>query len=113
MSGKNFMSRKMLVKKIRSKRFLVQKNLGPKKLKFGQKGVSNSWDTPDMDKCRQDKYCLDKCHLDSWHLLKDGPRSLPLKFGLNWVSNSWDKLPSSGQALTFLALIRSLYTFID
>ena len=20
----------------------------------------------DMDKCRQDKYCLDKCHSDSW-----------------------------------------------
>ena len=38
-------------------------------IKFGQNQVSNSWDTPDMDKCRQDKYCLDKCHPDIWSLL--------------------------------------------
>ena len=30
--------------------------------------VSNSWDIPDMDKCRQDKCCLNKCHHDSWNL---------------------------------------------
>ena len=39
-------------------------------LKFGQNWVSNSWDIPNVDKCRQDKCCLDKCHCDSWHLLK-------------------------------------------
>ena len=39
-------------------------------LKFSQNRVSNSWDTPDMCNCHQnkcclDKYCLDKCHRDS------------------------------------------------
>ena len=37
----------------------------PSPLKFGQNGISKSWDIPDMDKCRQDKCCLDKCHSDS------------------------------------------------
>ena len=32
-------------------------------LKFGQNWFSNSWDIADMDICRHDKYCLDKCHL--------------------------------------------------
>ena len=36
--------------------------------KFGQDQVSNSWYIPDMDKCRQDKCCLDNCHRDSWNL---------------------------------------------
>ena len=33
-------------------------------LKFDQNRVSNSSDTPNMDKSRQDKCCLDKCHRD-------------------------------------------------
>ena len=39
-------------------------------LKFGQNWFSYSWDITHMDKCHQAKYCLDKCHHDSWHLLK-------------------------------------------
>ena len=34
-------------------------------LKFGQNHVSNSWYLPDIDKCCQDKFWLDKCHSDS------------------------------------------------
>ena len=34
-------------------------------LKFGWNCVSISWDIPDMDKCRQDKYYLNKCHRNS------------------------------------------------
>ena len=34
-------------------------------LKFGQNRVRNRGDIPDMDKCRQDKCCLDKSHCDS------------------------------------------------
>ena len=34
-------------------------------LKFDQNWVSNIWDDPEMDICRQDKCCLDKWHLDS------------------------------------------------
>ena len=58
---------------------------GPIKLtlKFGQDWVSNSWDIPNMDKCRQVKCCLDKCQLDTL-------RKLPLKFHQNRVRNSWD-----------------------
>ena len=42
-------------------------------LKFSPNCVSNSWDIPDMykynqNKCCMDKYCLDKCHCDSWNL---------------------------------------------
>ena len=38
---------------------------GPRNLslKFGKNRVSNSWDIPDMDKCRQDKCCP-----DSWDI---------------------------------------------
>ena len=49
---------------------------GPKilSLKFGQNRINNSWAIPYVDKCRQDKYCLDKCQIDSWltseHLCK-------------------------------------------
>ena len=45
---------------------------GPRNLllKFGQNQVSNSWDIPDMDKCRQDKSYLDKCRHDSWNPFK-------------------------------------------
>ena len=39
-------------------------------LKFGQIQVSNSWDIPDMDKCCQYKYYLDKCRYDSWNQFK-------------------------------------------
>ena len=42
-------------------------------LKSRQNWVSNSGDILDIDKCRQDKGCLYKCHLDSWHLLKMEP----------------------------------------
>ena len=38
-------------------------------LKFGQNWVSNSWDIPNIDKCRLDKCCRDKCHRDSWDVL--------------------------------------------
>ena len=31
-----------------------------------------------MDKCHQDVCCFDKCHLESWHLLKIAPGTLPL-----------------------------------
>ena len=55
---------------------------GPRNLplKFGQNQVSNSWDIPDMDKCRQDKCCLDKrCpnkrYCGSWNLFKIVPRT--------------------------------------
>ena len=44
-------------------------------LKFGQNGVSNSWDIADMDKFRQGICCPDKCPHDSWHLLNMGPKS--------------------------------------
>ena len=36
--------------------------------KFGPNRFSNSWDIPDMDKCRQDKSCMDKCHCDWWYM---------------------------------------------
>ena len=45
----------------------AQENLN---LKFCQNWFSNSWDIADMDISRQVKYCLDKCHCCSWHLLK-------------------------------------------
>ena len=45
---------------------LSHKKLGP--LEFGQNWTSNSLDNPNMgNKCRQDKYCLDKCHFVSWN----------------------------------------------
>ena len=37
-------------------------------LKFHQNQVSNSWDIPDMYKCREEKCCVDKCHPYSWNL---------------------------------------------
>ena len=42
-------------------------------LKFGQGRVSNTWDIQDMDKCRKNKYCLDKCHCYSWNMFKKVP----------------------------------------
>ena len=42
---------------------LVHNNWGPQKIGF--KKFSNSWDIPDMDKCRLDKCCIDKCHRSS------------------------------------------------
>ena len=39
-------------------------------LDFGHNRISNSWDITDMDKCRQDKCCLDECHRYSWNLIK-------------------------------------------
>ena len=48
---------------------------GPRNLhlKFGQNQISNSWDISEMNKCHQDKFCLDKCHRYSWNLLKMVP----------------------------------------
>ena len=40
-------------------------------LKFGQDGVSNSYDIQDMDKCRKKKYCLDECHCYTWNMFKN------------------------------------------
>ena len=45
--------------------FFPVKTFFLRNLKFGQNWVSNSWDIPDMDKCRQDKCCQDKCHCNS------------------------------------------------
>ena len=53
---------------------------------FGQNQVSNSWDIPDADKCRQDKCYQDKCNRNSKNLSE----MFPLGFGQNWVSKSWD-----------------------
>ena len=39
-------------------------------LKFGQNRFSNSRNIADIDKCCKVKFCLDKCHHDSWFLLK-------------------------------------------
>ena len=36
-------------------------------LQFGKIYASNKWDIPDMDKCRQDKCYLGKCHYDTWN----------------------------------------------
>ena len=49
----------------------------PKNLpfKFSWNWVKNSWDIPDIDICRQDKCCLDKCHRDGWDLLKMVPQT--------------------------------------
>ena len=41
--------------------------------KFGQNWVSNRQDIPDMDKFRQDIWCLDQCHCDSRNLFKMVP----------------------------------------
>ena len=45
---------------------------GPRnlRLKFGQNRISNRWDIPNMDKCCQDRYCMDKCQCDNWNLFK-------------------------------------------
>ena len=45
---------------------------GPRSLtlKFGKNRVSDSWDIPDIDKCRKDKCCLNKCHCGSWNMFK-------------------------------------------
>ena len=44
-------------------------------LKLDHHRVSNSWDIPDMDKCRQDKCFLGKCQLYSQNLSKMVPGS--------------------------------------
>ena len=60
-----------------SKKVLGSKNLGAKN--FWVQNIcrvqnSDSWDIP-IDLCRQDKCCLDKCHCDSWYLLKMVPET--------------------------------------
>ena len=42
-------------------------------LKVGQNQGSNSLDIANMDKCHQNICCLDKYHLESWHLLNIVP----------------------------------------
>ena len=67
------------LKKFGSKLILGLKKIGSKKIfgqeKFGQNWFSNIWDFADMDKCRQVKWCLNKFHHDTWHLLKMVPES--------------------------------------
>ena len=41
----------------------VQKGPRNLDLEFGQNWASNSWDIADMDKCHQDKCCIDKENL--------------------------------------------------
>ena len=66
---------------------------GPRNLplKFGQNWVKNCWDIADVEKCNQDKFCLDKCHPDIWHMssAEDDPRNLSLLFGQNPIISSW------------------------
>ena len=54
-------------------------------LKFGRNGVSNSWDTPDIDKYCHNKCCIDKCPRYCWNLVK----MVPGTFGQNGASISW------------------------
>ena len=58
---------------------------GPRNLplKFGQNWVNNSWDIPDMDKCRKDKCCLNKCHFESWNMLKKVPGTFKIWWKLD------------------------------
>ena len=67
------------LKKFGSKLILGLKKIGSKKIfgqeKFGQNWFSNIWDFAYMDKCRQVKWCLNKFHHDTWHLLKMVPES--------------------------------------
>ena len=74
---KNFSGQKNILinRSIFSKKMLAQK-LRPQKIwphNFGQNWVSNSWDYADMDKCCWDIHFLNKCHPNSWHLLKMVP----------------------------------------
>ena len=45
--------------------------IGPRNLpsKFDQNQASNSRDIADMDKCRQEKFCMDKCPFDIYLIL--------------------------------------------
>ena len=58
-------------------------------LKFGQNGVSNSWDIPHMDKCRKDKCCLTNVKM-TVGICSRCLSNLSLKFGQNRANNSWD-----------------------
>ena len=74
---KNFFGQKniWINRSIFSKKMLAQK-LRPQKIwshNFGQNWISNSWDYADMDKCCRDIHFLNKCHPNSWHLLKMVP----------------------------------------
>ena len=79
----------LVLKKFGSNKMLVQNIVSQI---FCQDWVSDSWDIPNMDKCSQDKSCIDKCHMSPWQLafVKEGPRNLPLKFGQNLISIRWD-----------------------
>ena len=83
--SKKFRSEKLFgPKKFGWNKIFVQYNLGPQKVKpkkFVEHFVSNSWDIPDMDKCRQEKCCLDKCQHDSWNQFK----MVPGIYFLSWV----------------------------
>ena len=69
--SKTLGSKKFKLKILGQTKFWSKKIKGPKKIeskKFGQNWVSNNWDIVDMD-----KYGLDICHHDSWHLIKMVP----------------------------------------
>ena len=60
-------------KMFRSKEICFQKKEGPQKnwsQKFGQNWVSNTWDIADIDIFSNDICWVEKCHCDSWPLLK-------------------------------------------
>ena len=79
-SKKILAQKKMLVQKVLVlKKFgcnkILFKKLFPPKMgskKFGKDWVSNSGYMAGMDKCHQDKFCLDRCHPDIWFLVKMG-----------------------------------------
>ena len=79
-------------------------------LKFGQNLVTNCWDIPDMDKCRQDKWCLDKCPFDSWNLFQMFPGtylwgfikigSVTAEIFLIWTNVTWTNVAWTNIAWT-------------
>ena len=101
--SKTFGSRKILApKECWSKRFCFQQHLdftkfwskkilAPQKIgskKFAKDWIRNRGYIPDMDKCHQDRCCLDKCHPDIWHLVR-WPKRPSFKVGPNWFSNRY------------------------
>ena len=72
-----------------------KKGLRTPPFKFGQNGVSNSWDIDDMDNVLRKLLCW---QMSPWQLIsvKDGPKKLTLKVGSKWVSNTWNCQPPWG-----------------
>ena len=73
---KIFCVRKSLYQNKRSLHKLSSPKVGSTKL--GQNQGSNSWDIADVDKYHYYMCCLDKCPLESWHLLQIVQGTLPL-----------------------------------